>query len=474
MAGFYVLAVGTAAVLVSVAYGIAVFKSALAWKVALVCIAAAATILWSIVPRVDRFVPPGPIMEPDREPRLFSLIQDVANATGQQMPAEVYLLNDVNAFVAQRGGVMGAGGRRVMGIGLPLMHAVSIQELKAILAHEFGHYHAGDVRLGPWIYKTRAAIERTVRKLSQNVLQRLFVAYGNLFLRLTHAVSRQQEFIADALAARVAGAGAMVSGLRQVHGAAIAFRLYWNSEVGPVLNAGHLPPLIEGFEQFMRSQRVSALVHASVRKEETEGTTSEFDTHPSLRERVEALGAAPRAAVSDPRPALSLLSDPRGWERRLLGAAINEDWARSLKPLPWDRVIDVVYVPAWRAQVREHGSLLRGVTVARPPFRSPQAVNRELQQAGIATTDPAIALQSSVMAAALCLALLDSGWSATTAPGEEVVFRRGADELRPYPELTALAVGQLAPADWIARCTLLGIDGLRLDPRAAPAPVGSV
>ena len=42
-----------------------------------------------------------------------------------------------------------------------------------------------------------AAIGRTIEKLSDNVLQKIFVAYGNLFLRVTHAISRRQEFIAD-------------------------------------------------------------------------------------------------------------------------------------------------------------------------------------------------------------------------------------------------------------------------------------
>ena len=161
----------------------------------------------------------------------------MASSTEQTMPAHVYLVNDVNAFVTQRGGVMGFGSRRVMGIGLPLMQALTVQELKAVLAHEFGHYHAGDVSIGPWIYKTRAAIGRTIHQLGEGSLQKIFIAYGNLFLRVTHAVSRRQEFIADEVAANAAGAGAMASALRKVHGAAVAFQRYWRAEVSPVLNS---------------------------------------------------------------------------------------------------------------------------------------------------------------------------------------------------------------------------------------------
>jgi heat shock protein HtpX len=132
-----------------------------ALKLVLFCVAGGFSVLWSIIPRPDRFEAPGPRLDSSREPELFASLAEVADATAQQMPAEVYLVNDVNAFVTQRGGIMGIGSRRVMGLGLPLMHAVTVQEFKAILAHEFGHYHSGDVALGPWIHKTRAAIGRT-------------------------------------------------------------------------------------------------------------------------------------------------------------------------------------------------------------------------------------------------------------------------------------------------------------------------
>ncbi len=83
------------------------------------------------------------------------------------MPRDVYLVPDVNAFVAERGGFMGFGTRRIMGIGLPLFHLLTVDELNAVLAHEFGHFYGGDNALGPWVYKTRTAIVRTVMNLGQ-------------------------------------------------------------------------------------------------------------------------------------------------------------------------------------------------------------------------------------------------------------------------------------------------------------------
>jgi len=74
---------------------------------------------------MDRFVPPGPPLSAVDSPQLFAALNRVSSSTQQAMPADVYLVNDVNAFVAQRGDAMGFGSRRVIGIGLPLMQALT-------------------------------------------------------------------------------------------------------------------------------------------------------------------------------------------------------------------------------------------------------------------------------------------------------------------------------------------------------------
>src|SRR6266850_4046422 len=142
MVGFYVLAICTATLLLILAYAQVVYLKVRLVKLVLVCVAGAAAILWSLIPRRDTFTAPGPQVEPASEPALFDMLNGVASSTDQSMPTEVYIVPDVNAWVAQRGGVIGIGTRRIMGLGLPLLQSVTVQELKAILAHEFGHYHA--------------------------------------------------------------------------------------------------------------------------------------------------------------------------------------------------------------------------------------------------------------------------------------------------------------------------------------------
>ena len=243
MVGFYALAAGMAFALAWIPYAALAFGHRFNFRLAFFCLGGAYLILRAIVPSRDRFEAPGPRLQPERQPRLFEEIRGIAGASGQEMPAEVYLVPDVNAWVAQRGGVMGVGGRRIMGLGLPLLQAVSVSEMRAIVAHEFGHYFGGDVKLGPVIYRTREALVRTVIALHQHsgFLQKPFEWYAALFFRVTHAVSRHQELQADALAARIAGADALARGLRTVHGAGLAFGTYWAQEVAPVLGPATCP-----------------------------------------------------------------------------------------------------------------------------------------------------------------------------------------------------------------------------------------
>jgi hypothetical protein len=58
--GFYVLALGIAGVLVYLPYAEWHFGGRLHVRLALFALGGAAIILWSLLPRFDKFVPPGP------------------------------------------------------------------------------------------------------------------------------------------------------------------------------------------------------------------------------------------------------------------------------------------------------------------------------------------------------------------------------------------------------------------------------
>jgi len=451
--GFYGLALGISGGLLLIAW--------LLWvngqhvnRVTAFCVIGAGVILWSIIPRPERFQAPGPALEAAANPRLFKELADVASKVGEPMPHEVYLVPDVNAAVRERGGFMGFRGRRVMLLGLPLLQVLTISEMRAVVAHEFGHYHGGDTRLAPWIYKTREAIIRTVQHLSSSssVLHLPFLWYGKLFLRVTQAISRHQEFAADALAARTVGTRPLTTGLRTIFGAALAYKSYFLEEVAPVLGAGFLPPLAEGFTQYLREPYVADAVDKATQEEMRKPKIDPYDSHPSLPDRLKALeGLPPGPQPANEPPALSLLENASGAEVPL-AAGIMKSGTPALKPVLWRDVGIEIQVPRWEDRVRREAQVLAGQTVADIPSLMPP---------GNWASDPRRA-RLVIVGAALAVALVGSGWTIESRPGAAWAVRRGGESLEPFGVIDDLASGKLTAEGWQERATALGIANLRL------------
>lgn len=469
MIGFYLLALTVSAVLLWIPIAEYQLAHRVHLQILIACWLGAVIILWSIVPRPDRFEPPGPRLEPGRQPRLFDELEGIARATGQAMPAEVYLVPDVNAWVAGRGGAMGFGSRRVMGLGLPLMQALSVSELRAVLAHEFGHYHAGDTRLGPWVHKTRATIGRTLAGLEEHsgLIQKPFAWYGAMFLRVTHAVSRAQEFAADALAARVAGAAALQSGLRRLHGAGAAFPNYWSVEVLPLLQMGFRPPLAEGFSRFSARPGIASAMEACVNDALREQKTDPYDTHPAMAERIAAVeGIGAGAAAPDPRPAVVLLDDVPAVERELLATlAAATPEAPPLQPVSWDEVGERAVRPDWEEMVRKHAGLLSTLTVEQLPatVRALDAFATRIE--GLPDALPGVKRRQFalwLLGVALGVLLTRQGGVLRSLPGEPVLVIGPGGEIDPVALVAALNDERPGGERWDDRMARLGIAGRAL------------
>lgn len=439
------------------------------------CAVAAVVVAWSVLPRPDRFEPPGPEITRAAQPALFAEIDRVATATQEAMPAHVYLVNEVNAFVAQRGGLMGLGSRRVMGIGVPLMRILSVSELRAVLAHEMGHFYGGDTRLGPWIYKTRGSMIRTVINLGKvgqesaeisQVATLLFIAvrapflwFGQGFLRVSQAVSRAQEYSADGVAVRTEGATALVEGLKKSHAAGLAHQIYLRNEVAPLVDSGVLPPIGEGFSRFLGSARVAGLLDQVVAGELEEGSQDPYDSHPPLRDRIAAAErVAGPATAPDPRSAIELVVDPEQYE----SGAIRKLVDHSLKATTWDDT-GRVWLERWRKQVKDNRRALVGLEVA-AVARTPRAV-RDLaykvhgQDVGGADDDTLRRWAVTALAAAFAVRLVELGYAVDSAPGAPHRLRNEATVVEPWNEVGDWLRGEGRDDAFAVRWAEVGLDG---------------
>ncbi|MFF3672150.1 M48 family metallopeptidase [Microtetraspora malaysiensis] len=311
LAGFYVLvaAVLGAAVLVDVAAVRHITVGSL--KIAIVLTLAALALLRGLilVNRRGSQAKPGVAVGREDEPVLWQTVEELAARVGTRPPDEIRLVAEVNAAVSEDTSWLGLlAGRRTMYVGLPLLMTLTVDEMRAVLGHELGHYNGAHTRLGTPVYRGRIAVLAAVRSLENHpFIQKLFSLYATLFLRVSQAVSRRQELEADRFAAAVASREAAGNALRKVHGTADVWNLYMERYVGMTGMAGSRPAdLFGGFHALVDVHRAQIAQGDGADEE-----TSPYDSHPSLPQRLVAIAALEDVPhVRDLRPAPALLRDP--------------------------------------------------------------------------------------------------------------------------------------------------------------------
>jgi len=472
-AGFYLLSLGLVGGLCYAAYALFTWTRSPSFLEVLCGIAAgfgAIRILWSIFPRWKKFKPPGPKLDPSRHRRLFDEIRRVAKETRQKPPSEVYLDSGVNAWVSSRGGLLGLFGRRVMAIGLPLLNVITQGQLRCIVAHEFGHYAGGDTFLGSWVYRTHAAIQRTLEMLEGNdSLWRFpFQAYGKLFQRVSLAVSQQQELAADALAARIGGGRKFGETLSLLEGAGDAFPGFINEELLPALNAGFRPPFSEGFQRYLKSQEVSRYVRRMVHRELAVRKLDPYRTHPPLSVRLAALAQlSPGVAPAVDHPAIDLLTDRDALEIEVLTFFTENPRIRTLPVLTWDDLGEKAFLPMWRKREEEIRPKVQGLRPEDLPTLNLTELGRRLQKDGTDWEVRSVAM--TAVGTAFAVGLRDRGWTIGMEPGERPSLTRGEVRVEPFHVFIDLAEGKLTAEAWRERCRTAGLEGMTLG-AAAPTP----
>lgn len=446
-----------------------------------------ATMLWSIVPRVDRFPKPGARLDEARDARLFTEIRQIANSLAEPMPAEVYAIANVNAWVAERGGFLGFGNRRVLAVGLPLVSVLTTGELRAVLAHEFAHYYGGDTRLGRWVFGAREAMTQLLVRLTaksvlvsaMRVLGRVAVVglaywlvvtilstYWKLFMRATNLLSRRQEYRADELASLVAGGSELAGGLRRIAGAGPMLPVFWREEMLPAMAAGLRPPFAEGFQQRLQAPPAAAAAARRVEEALKNPAHNAFDTHPPLRDRLAAIAAYPgKNAPDGDTPAALWLGDAAAVEKELLEVVLPQAPVAQMKAVTWDEVGDRVYVERWRLMVAQYASLVEGWKVGDLPSvvdRIPEMAKSIRDPKGtLLTREQRAERVHDFVAGALSLALVRRGWKLHTTPGE-LFMCQGQERLAPRAVVDGIASNAAERFGWAEKARALGIEDIPL------------
>lgn len=284
-------------------------------------------------------------------PDLFAMIRDVAGKTGCKMPKHVYLSPDVNACVFYDTSFWSIFFpiKKNLEIGLGLFDGTSVEEVKSIIAHEFGHFSQNSMKVGSTVYVTNTVLhdliyaedfwDRFVDKwcLSDTGVIRFFGVLTrdltNIIKRLTFYVykfvqkgylklSRYMEYDADNIACQCVGSENFVSAMCKIDSLSNKDGLYKhllsnlidekkivaNYFIGKRIVANIIPnkdmPVLQYDEQLIKPIRTFE-IESRVKVEDV------WSSHPSLEDRLDNARAqhCPATVSGNPIPAWSLIPD---------------------------------------------------------------------------------------------------------------------------------------------------------------------
>ncbi|PIM69940.1 peptidase [Streptomyces sp. JV178] len=325
---------------------------------------------------------PGLAVTDADEPALWRTVRELADQVGTRAPTRILLTPDVNAAVSEDARLLGLlPGPRRLYLGVPLLQGLTEAQLRAVLAHELGHYSNSDTRLAAITARGRAQVLRTIdtfeeradktagreqaRQEKKNakaaakgkktkeidtrhsgftyrLMARIYVAYAHLYFRATLAGSRRQEYAADAAAARIAGRDATASALREIPALSAAFGFYMNSYATLGSEARLLPPRGEFFGGFGRMLTARQLELVGLRTDLPSEPSSPYDSHPPIADRVARIEALPADGRADEArgAALTLLADPERTLAELEDAVLTDDVLRFARAADWQELLD--------------------------------------------------------------------------------------------------------------------------------------
>ncbi len=232
---------------------------------------------------------PGERLDLADAPMLRDVLDEVAQRVGTRAVDNVYLVPGADIAVFERGGVvekLSGKSERCLILGIAAIDGMTAQQLKAILAHEYGHFSNRDTAGGGLALAVRRSMVAFAEGLAREGMATpinpawLFVSnFYKLFLRISQGASRLQEVLADRWAVFSYGADAFEGGLRHVIDREVRFGLDTDAYLQAVVDTKQ--PLRNLYEESLGhvSSDPEQGVEAQV-QEILEAEPSPFDSHP--------------------------------------------------------------------------------------------------------------------------------------------------------------------------------------------------
>ncbi|HKX27842.1 MAG TPA: M48 family metalloprotease [Blastocatellia bacterium] len=293
--------------------------------------------LWVKIPR-----PEGLALNREQAGPLFESVDYFRERLKSPRVQTILLTDDFNAGVVQVP-LLGLFGwpRTYLILGLPLMQALSPQEFCGVLAHEFGHLSGTHNRFHRWIYRIRETWGRLMEQLERSrhwgafIFERFLRWYVPFFNAYAFVLGRTQEYEADREAAELVGKRNLADALIKIElGETFLQTRFWPPVYKQADREAEPPASLFFQMQEALSVRVQVEDSRQWLDQALKVKTGYHDTHPSLADRLAALGEEARL----PGPAAETAADHFfGGHLDELTASLNQSWRERVNRVWGDR-----------------------------------------------------------------------------------------------------------------------------------------
>lgn len=245
-------------------------------------------------------------------PTLFATLDRLRAATGGPRLDTVRITDQMNASITQQSRSFILGTRNVLYLGLPLLQGMRQSEVEAIIAHEFGHFVGEHGHSAGFAYGIRMRWLQVGQRLPTGVvaelLQNFFSWYGPWFASYSFVLARRQEYEADQASASIAGPKISADALIRIDFLSDQANRFWSTiwSQAPLRDDPPRSPyrLLGEWLEETETPDAQALDRVLATPPDL------HDTHPTLSQRLDALGVEPRFPPALETPAaIPLLGD---------------------------------------------------------------------------------------------------------------------------------------------------------------------
>jgi hypothetical protein len=265
----------------------------------------------------------------------------------------------------------------------------------------------------------------------------------------------------------IAGVESLTGGLQKIRALNASWKPYWETEILPIVEAGRMPYVAEGYARFVAVPRISAQIDTILKKTLVTEKPGAYDTHPPLRDRIRAAGEIKTPALAaDTRMASCLFDGIEQLELAWVQRELPRLTSKQLPRVPWSDLVPEIIAPAWVRFAKDHAELLANITAAGLPEA---AKTLKSMAKGIRNPPGKLLSQEQraeragqLLGVGVGLILLARGWELHGAPGE-LYLSNGASKINPFVLVGLLVHGQMTKEAWLKQCETWQISGVALN-----------